>query len=983
MKFCRVAGGVVLSAVVFSFFCGAASGRVIYVKNGGNNAADGLSWANAKAGFQAGINAAVSGDQVWVKAGTYKPTSGTDRSVSFCMKNGVAIYGGFAGDEADINDRDWQANETILSGDIGTVGNSDDNSNHIFNHPAGTNLTNSAVLDGFTLKSSDGAIYNNSSDPIIRNCTFRNNNSNANACMSNAASEPILINCVFTKNSGGGIIYNSLASNVYAENCKFIGNETGKCFLNAGGSTAIFHNCTFVFNISPGLCVCGDVGAVLQNEESSNAQFYNCTLLYNSSIGGASAIINSSNCELVVVNSIVMGFQDGLLVGDDPVAQILNFGGTAQVYNSDIVGGWTGAGSDNIDVDPNFADSPLVYNGSPIFRDGSGLADEFGDLHLSAGSPCLDAGRNDYVPGGIVADANGDARIVDGDEDGNSVVDMGAYETAQPLERVEGVTISPAGATFTEPVDVNLSCAISDAQIRYTTDGNAPDEDSELYTGPITVSNSCSFAARAFKAGYNPSEIELACFYGPPADLTTVKIAGLDDYYFKIYDASTDLPISSISWGQSIYVKFIVKNTGHTATHTFDAIYYLSTDSIVSEWNDYKLPIRQTFATELEPNAYSTAVSQDLTLPATLPSGFAGFGNIYLGLKITGVADANWNNNFNQGIGYDKARIGVKLVSLSGRIVNSSGTGLASVSLTASGGVGTTTSNSNGYFTFKVPYNWTGRLTGTKAGYTISPAYRSYTNLTTSMVSQNYIAYVMPTLSGFVKTSGGTALAGVTVTAVGVGATSTSSTGAYAIKVPYNWTGRLSAVKSGFTISSKSFTGLKASLSGQNFTAYVMPTISGRIMSADGRPLSQVAVKAGNITAYTNQGWYSLKVPYNWSGTVTVPSALGMDFIPASRSYTAVTANKTGQNYTGAGMRILAGHVTTSTGAVIAGVTVTANNGGGTGVTGSTGDYFLRVPCYWTGRITPRKTGYMFSPSYKSYSDLRTSKYEQNFVGTH
>ena len=45
------------------------------------------------------------------------------------MKNGVEIYGGFAGDEDpavfDLNDRDFTANETILSGDIDKNGELD------------------------------------------------------------------------------------------------------------------------------------------------------------------------------------------------------------------------------------------------------------------------------------------------------------------------------------------------------------------------------------------------------------------------------------------------------------------------------------------------------------------------------------------------------------------------------------------------------------------------------------------------------------------------------------------------------------------------------------------------------------------------------------------------------------------------------------------------------------------------------------------
>jgi hypothetical protein len=61
------------------------------------------------------LASAVSGQEIWVAAGLYNPTSDIDSSVSFVMKAGVAIYGGFAGIEAELNERDWVLNETILS----------------------------------------------------------------------------------------------------------------------------------------------------------------------------------------------------------------------------------------------------------------------------------------------------------------------------------------------------------------------------------------------------------------------------------------------------------------------------------------------------------------------------------------------------------------------------------------------------------------------------------------------------------------------------------------------------------------------------------------------------------------------------------------------------------------------------------------------------------------------------------------------------
>jgi hypothetical protein len=50
-------------------------------------------------------------------AGTYKHTATADRTISFALKNGVGVYGGFAGTETMRSQRNPATNVTILSGD--------------------------------------------------------------------------------------------------------------------------------------------------------------------------------------------------------------------------------------------------------------------------------------------------------------------------------------------------------------------------------------------------------------------------------------------------------------------------------------------------------------------------------------------------------------------------------------------------------------------------------------------------------------------------------------------------------------------------------------------------------------------------------------------------------------------------------------------------------------------------------------------------
>ena len=130
-----------------------ASHAVFYVDGtAGSDANDGKSWGTAKQSVQSGIDLCYlnGGGEVWVKYGTYKPTTGEDRYVWFVLKPSVEVYGGFAGTESGRAERNWVANETILSGDINDAGVDTDNSFHVVEG------ADDAVLDGFTVTGAYG-----------------------------------------------------------------------------------------------------------------------------------------------------------------------------------------------------------------------------------------------------------------------------------------------------------------------------------------------------------------------------------------------------------------------------------------------------------------------------------------------------------------------------------------------------------------------------------------------------------------------------------------------------------------------------------------------------------------------------------------------------------------------------------------------------------------------------------------------------------
>jgi hypothetical protein len=126
----------------------ALAGTIIYASPSGHvNYCS--SWATA-CDLQTALDSAVSGDEIWVKMGVYYPGSSGSTSSTFTMKNGVAVYGGFNGTETSRDQRDWQTNKTILSGDIDKNDTNTDGNNIVetWNDTRGSNAYHVVTVSG-------------------------------------------------------------------------------------------------------------------------------------------------------------------------------------------------------------------------------------------------------------------------------------------------------------------------------------------------------------------------------------------------------------------------------------------------------------------------------------------------------------------------------------------------------------------------------------------------------------------------------------------------------------------------------------------------------------------------------------------------------------------------------------------------------------------------------------------------------------------
>jgi M6 family metalloprotease-like protein/uncharacterized repeat protein (TIGR02543 family) len=79
---------------------------------------------------------------------------------------------------------------------------------------------------------------------------------------------------------------------------------------------------------------------------------------------------------------------------------------------------------------------------------------------------------------------------------------------------------------------------------------------------------------------------------------------------------------------------------------------------------------------------------------------------------------------------------------------------------------------------------------------------------------------------------------------------------------------------------------------------------------------------------------------------------------------------------------VISGLVKTPADQGITGVTLSFSDGGGSTTTDADGHYSQSVFSGWSGTVTPAKTGYIFDPSSQTYSNVTSSKIEQDYFAS-
>lgn len=430
---------------------GYANAAIIYVNKNATGANNGSSWTNAYTTIEAAFANSIVGDKIWIAQGVYKPT-GTTRSTTYNIPNGVEVYGSFAGTETNVNQRDFSNGPTTtLNGDINTVGVQTDNCWSVVKF---TNVSSLTIFDGFKIingynnsSTYGGAIYNSGGQPTIRNCEMIANYATDGGAFGNATTEAnvtTLINCKIRNNSAteGGAIFNQsgtlklidcdITSNtagyggaihvefdhVIIDRSIFSGNSAsangGVVYLDNTDSSIEFYNSLIVGNFAPEKSVMGMNSAV---SNVNISKIIGCTIANNRNTG------TNPNSSFIIVMPYNGGyFQNNIMTNNTSPRVLLNGYVSNCIIDQTIAANSTANLST---VAPTFV-NPYNPAAAPFAHDDY-------DYRLATGSAGINGGSNGFIHALYTLDLDGNPRTYD------TTVDIGAYEYNPSLSLVDVV----------------------------------------------------------------------------------------------------------------------------------------------------------------------------------------------------------------------------------------------------------------------------------------------------------------------------------------------------------------------------------------------------------------------------------------------------------------------------------------------------------------------------------------------------------------
>ncbi len=264
--------------------------KTFFVNASATGLNDGSSWSNAYTGLQPAIQN-LCADTIKIAMGIYKPAISA-RDSAFNINRGLVVYGSYpnTGNPTDAQ-RNKDLYPTVLSGDIGVLSDSLDNSrNVVWVHAMDTSVLidgiiiergnangSGAVIPGFPNDRFGGGLLATQNRNLkIYNCTFRNNYGLEGSGLYSYSNLLEIGKCVFTSNNSYYGTLNIQSNSNKIKNSVFYNNTGGQGGAVHCKSAAIFENIVFYKNTA-------QTGAGVYLDNNPAAKFTNCDFVRNNS----------------------------------------------------------------------------------------------------------------------------------------------------------------------------------------------------------------------------------------------------------------------------------------------------------------------------------------------------------------------------------------------------------------------------------------------------------------------------------------------------------------------------------------------------------------------------------------------------------------------------------------------------------------------------------------------------------------------------
>lgn len=339
--------------------------------------------------IQAAIDESNNGDEIVLDPGTYTGTGNRDLDFSHGLEQ--------EGQTRTITIRSVDpADPAMVAATVidGGATQTDPHRAFIFESAEGPDC----IVDGLTIRgclvvngtdnAAGGAMIISGCYPTIRRCVFEGNHSDYwGGGVAVFGGGPAFDRCSFSNNSaldtGGGLYLMNTVPVISC--CRFLDNTAvaGAGIYIIGVEAEITPR---IINSIFGGNLASARGGAIRNNLYASPIVSNCTFVHNASID-TGGINNSPDAHPVITNCVFWENRDETGAGE---RSQINLGLGTPTVSYCLVQGWTGtyAGTGNFDADPLFVDIDGPDNSQSTWADN--------DLHLQAGSPCVNAGD----PGG-------------------------------------------------------------------------------------------------------------------------------------------------------------------------------------------------------------------------------------------------------------------------------------------------------------------------------------------------------------------------------------------------------------------------------------------------------------------------------------------------------------------------------------------------------------------------------------------------------